>query len=375
MKTMKMMAQITVEQVRAKAASHSLFTAGDAAESVLRLGFVQADPIQAPARAQDLILRQRVTDYKVGDLERLYPRAEIEEDVLHVYGFMPRTTSRLMRPRPFESHLDHEHPELADNILSFVQANGPTSHRDLEQHFGGLRTRGYWGNQAKVTTLMLDLLHYRGNLRVAVRKGNERFYTVAAGPQSPMASEDRLRKLVLLLMQLYAPLSLPGLRDLMSRLSFAAPALGSRRSIIQRMVEQGELDQCEVDGMIYTWPAHTTFTSHDDNEMRLLAPFDPIVYDRARFEHLWGWPYRFEAYTPASKRKWGYYALPMLWRNEVIGWANVRLQDGKLHVTPGFVERRPTERAFSAAYKREVERLEDFLRPRDKTQERHDHDN
>lgn len=352
---------ITIDQIRDKAASHSLFTAGDAVESVMRLGFVQADPIQAPARAQDLILRQRVADYKAGDLERHYPHADIEEDVLHVYGFMPRATSQLMQPRQHASRFDREHPDLAGNILSFVQANGLTSHRDLEEHFGGLRTRGYWGNQAKVTTMMLDLLHYRGSLRVAVRKGNERFYTLANWPAPALACEDRLRKLVLLLMQLYAPLSLPGLRNLVSRLGYGAPDLDGRRSIIKRMVEQGELDQCEVDGMIYTWPAHMTFAPNEDDEVRLLAPFDPVAYDRTRFEHLWGWPYRFEAYTPAAKRKWGYYALPMLWRNRVIGWANVRVDEGKLHVDSGFVDGRPADRAFNAAYKRELEKLEAFL--------------
>ena len=242
-----------------------------------------------------------------------------------------------------------------------MQSNGLTSHRDLEQHFGGLRTRGYWGNQAKVTTLILDHLHYRGSLRVAVRKGNERFYTLASWPRNSFGSEDRLRKLVLLMMQMYAPLSLPSLRNLVSRLGYAVPELEGRRTIIKRMVEQGELDQCEIDGMVYTWPAHMDFESIIDDEVRLLAPFDPIVYDRARFEHVWGWPYRFEAYTPAAKRKWGYYALPMLWRNQVIGWANVRVNDGRLQVEPGFVKRRPTDRAFNAAYKRELERLETFL--------------
>lgn len=356
--------QITLDHIRAKAASHSLFTAGNAADVVTRLGFVQADPIQAPARAQDLILRHRVAGYHAGDLERHYPEAEIDEDFLHVYGFLPRHTLQLMQPRRFESRIDREHPALAGRILSFVAENGLTSHRDLEQHFGGLRTRGYWGNQAKVTTMMLDHLHYRGNLRVAVRKGNERFYTVATWPQTVVAGEDRLRKLVLLLMQLYAPLSLPALRNLVSRLAYAAPDLEGRRTIIRRMVEQGELDQCEIDGVIYTWPAHMSFAPNEDSEVRLLAPFDPIVYDRTRFEHLWGWPYRFEAYTPAAKRQWGYYALPMLWRNHVIGWANVRVNEGRMNVEAGFVDRKPAGRDFNAAYKRELERLEEFLKPR-----------
>ena len=57
--------------------------------------------------------------------------------------------------------------------------------------------------------------------------------------------------------------------------------------------------------------------------VRFLAPFDPVVWDRRRFELFWGWAYRFEAYTPVRKRKLGYYALPLLWRDEVLGWANL----------------------------------------------------
>ena len=60
-----------------------------------------------------------------------------------------------------------------------------------------------------------------------------------------------------------------------------------------------------------------------DDAVRLLAPFDPVVWDRRRFELLWGWAYRFEAYTPAPQRQLGYYALPLLWRDQVIGWGNL----------------------------------------------------
>ncbi len=69
--------------------------------------------------------------------------------------------------------------------------------------------------------------------------------------------------------------------------------------------------------------------------MRLLAPFDPVVWDRRRFELLWGWAYRFEAYTPAPKRIRGYYAMPLLWRDQVIGWGNLAVQDGALQTELG----------------------------------------
>jgi uncharacterized protein YcaQ len=96
--------------------------------------------------------------------------------------------------------------------------------------------------------------------------------------------------------------------------------------------------------------------------VRLLAPFDPIVWDRRRFELLWGWAYRFEAYTPAPRRKLGYYALPLLWRDRVIGWANVTASDGRIKSDFGYVSgRAPRESAFRDALHAELGRMRRFL--------------
>ena len=98
--------------------------------------------------------------------------------------------------------------------------------------------------------------------------------------------------------------------------------------------------------------------------VRLLAPFDPVVWDRRKFELLWGWAYRFEAYTPVSKRKLGYYALPLLWRDRVIGWANLALTNGKLHADVGYVSGGPPrERMFQQELDVELDRMRVFLKP------------
>jgi uncharacterized protein YcaQ len=94
----------------------------------------------------------------------------------------------------------------------------------------------------------------------------------------------------------------------------------------------------------------------------MLSPFDPVVWDRRRFELLWGWAYRFEAYTPVPKRKLGYYALPLLWRDRVIGWANVSVPRGELRAELGFVESwRPSDRGFKRELERELDRMRRFL--------------
>jgi uncharacterized protein len=89
--------------------------------------------------------------------------------------------------------------------------------------------------------------------------------------------------------------------------------------------------------------------------VRLLAPFDPVVWDRRRFELLWGWAYCFEAYTPAAKRIRGYYALPCLalplaFRDQVIGWGNLGVKDDRLQTKLGSAAGQvPKEKASRAA--------------------------
>jgi uncharacterized protein len=96
--------------------------------------------------------------------------------------------------------------------------------------------------------------------------------------------------------------------------------------------------------------------------VRLLAPFDPVVWDRRRFEHLWGWAYRFEAYTPAAKRVRGYYALPLLWHEQVIGWANVLVKDGAMATDLGYVSGKPPRVAgYKQALENELADMRQFL--------------
>src|SRR4030095_12945811 len=90
---------ITLDHLRRFAVARSLFKPTTLKCALDRLGFVQADPIRAPARAQDLILRHRVKNYHAGDLERVYPKLDVEEDFFVVYGFVTRRRQALMPPR------------------------------------------------------------------------------------------------------------------------------------------------------------------------------------------------------------------------------------------------------------------------------------
>ena len=128
---------------------------------------------------------------------------------------------------------------------------------------------------------------------------------------------------------------------------------------------QGEarLAHAPVEGVHWYWPPAESAGGVDSPDaVRLLAPFDPVVWDRRRFELLWGWAYRFEAYTPAAKRKLGYYALPLLWRDRVIGWANVSAAGGAVQARFGYATGRPPrDRGYATALEAELEAMRAFL--------------
>lgn len=355
---------LALPTLRALAMAHACPPPTTLAAAVARLGIVQADPIQAPARAQDLILRHRVAGYRVGDLERAYPALGLEEDYLHCYGFMPAAVRALLHPRAGEWAVALAQQDLAGGILAHIRAHGETHHRDLPASFSAARARNPWGGTSKASTRALDALHYHGLLRVARRQGNDRYFTAAPPREPALTPAERAERLVLLLARLYSPMTARRLSALGAGLCRHLPP-GSHRTALAALQARDELVLAQVDGQPYYLPAalatRAAAPPAAPRTVRLLAPFDPLVWERARFEHLWGWPYRFEAYTPAAKRQWGYYTHPLLWGDQIIGCATLQVVDGRLQAEPVFVAPRPRERAFRQALEAELAHFATFL--------------
>jgi uncharacterized protein YcaQ len=235
----------------------------------------------------------------------------------------------------------------------------------VDAHFDHGTVTNYWGGSSNATTHLLEEMHYRGLLRVARREGGIRTYALAppvSPPLTPKARRDRVDALVDLVVHAYAPLSRRGLALVVGRLRYAVPQW--RRELAGALLRsRRRLSHAHVDGLDWYWPAGEPLISRSTSDtVRLLAPFDPIVWDRSRFERLWGWTYRFEAYTPTSKRRFGYYALPLLWRDRVIGWGNVSVRQGELHAAIGFAGgSRPDDAAFARELDLELDRMRAFL--------------
>lgn len=355
----------TLDHLRRYAVARSLY-ATTLPKAIERLGFVQADPIRAPARAQDLTLRHRVNGYRAGDLEHRYTQLAIEEDFFINYGFLPRSTQRLLHPRVARTVWSTKRWATAHAVLDFVRERGAVHPRDVDAHFQHGKARNWFGGSSNASTQLLDGMHYRGLVRIARRAGGVRVYAAAdwhlgAKPDNVAAAMDAL---VDVTVAKYAPLTGPSLRSLASRLRLAVPHWANERVAAYHRAT-ARLPSAKIDGQHWYWPIGESPASrrHEpDDRVRLLAPFDPIVWDRQRFEQLWGWAYRFEAYVPAPKRVRGYYALPLLWRDRVIGWANATVEGERLVVQPGYVSgRAPRDAGLRAALRDEAARMASFL--------------
>jgi len=237
--------------------------------------------------------------------------------------------------------------------------------REVDEHFSHGKIRNYWGGTSNASTQLLAAMHYRGMLRVMRRDGGVRIYAAHEHGPEPADATERLTRIDALVdaaVQVYAPLPSACLADLVRRLRFAVPQWrGELPSALKRAKQR--LAQTRVDGIDWYWPADEgPARSEVRDAVRLLTPFDPVVWDRDRLELLWNWVYRFEAYTPVPKRKLGYYALPMLWRDRVIGWANLSAQDGTLRSEFGYIESRmPRDRAFKIELEAEFHRVRAFM--------------
>ena len=358
-------AGLTLDDLRHFAVERSLFDASSLQDAIDRFGFVQADPIRAPARAQDLILRLRVPAYQAGDLERHYPALDVEEDVFINYGVVSRRVAGLMHPRNLVSSWSRAQRRKSDDLLAFVRERGDAHPRAVDTHFSHGRVTNYWGGSSSATTHLLEHMHYAGLLRVSRRDQGVRIYgerAVSAALRDRAGRITTIDALVDVLVGIYAPVPARSLGMLVSRLRYAVPQLSREiRPALARA--KARLARAHVAGHEWYWPAEERPAHATSNaQVRLLAPFDPIVWDRQRFALLWGWEYRFEAYTPIAKRKLGYYALPMLWRDQVVGWANASVNDGQLLVDTGYVQgRRPRDRGFAGALELELQRFREFL--------------
>src|ERR1043166_2923187 len=242
-KATQTMATLTLDELRRQAAHVTTHAPRALARALAQIEFIQSDPIRSPARAQDLILRHRVADYRVGDLERHYSSLAAEEDYLYAYGFMPRRIRKLLYPR-----FDRTRPGerfvptgLAADVLAFVREPGPTHPAVLATQFGRTQAVNGWGGLSTASTRMLQQLHYHGLLRVQRRERGVRVYEAAVVAEE-LDPTRRLRELILLVTRVLAPVPEVTLRAALARFAHVAPQARIRAGTIDELLTAGPLE-------------------------------------------------------------------------------------------------------------------------------------
>ncbi|MEO1524494.1 MAG: crosslink repair DNA glycosylase YcaQ family protein [Planctomycetota bacterium] len=349
--------RLNLNEFRRRVVAGSFPEFSSLADAVCGLQFIQADPIRAPARAQDLILRQRVASYMAGELEERFPKLDAEEGYLFAYGFATPDVWRALRHRP-RAKLK----KLERDVLDAVDELGEVHPRDLGERFGRESVQNYWGGKSQKTKRVLEDLHHHGYLRVSRREKGIRIYQVPSEQREPTASpKERYAHLLNTTVRVFGPVTAAFLVSELRSQNHLVKSRRERLAVVESLVQDGTLSEVRVGQETYLWEPNQWESGEVPDRVRILAPFDPLVRDRNRFSHLWNWDYRFEAYVPASKRQRGYYAMPVLFRDQVIGWANATVCDECLQVKIGYVKQPPRAKRFRQQLEAEIESMALFL--------------
>ncbi len=373
-----------MEITKAQAANFLLARAGfdserTSAQVIEDLSCLQVDPINVVARSHELILFSRVRGFRKQDLySSLYKDRQLFEYWLQMYSIIPisalpyfkalqKTTDyrQIYADRSMYSSYRQEHKADLEALLEFIEANGPTAARDIK-HLGKGRA---------VHCALLEFLWNTGEIQISHRISNIKYYdlTDRVVPAEVLATDVAAEEIYPFLLSSYfkyyglvRPTWLnrsgrdrsKGLRQEFNRQLKAG-------EIVEIRIKGGDskikyyLRQSDLEMFAESSPRTVTVLA---GKLKILSPLDPLVLDRQLLLDVFGIFYRWEAYTPPTKRKYGFYNMPILFGDEIIGQidlAKSKHKDAlKLSVNGIFLNQ--TSKAIDDALRQELHRLERF---------------
>jgi len=340
-------------------------TRGDIEATIRALSCVQLDSITAVERSHRITLGSRVGAYPRETVSGLLASGRIFEYWAHEACLIPVEEWPLFRPvmrnhHPWRGDVIGEHPQLADEVRAAVRERGPIASRDFDGKGGG----GMWN--WKPAKIMLEALWNSGEVVIAGRvSGFQRLYDVAERviPREVLDAPEpneatRLRELTVRAVRARGALTESGIVEhwrLKGGVARIRPTVDSLvgDGLLERLrVEDGDADVLAPAGVDLDPPRPTVTT--------LLSPFDNLLWDRPFARRIFGFDHLIEVYKPSPERRYGYYVLPLLWRDRIVGRADLKSErrDGTLVVRAfhreGGVRR---SAALDDAFERALDRL------------------
>jgi uncharacterized protein YcaQ len=323
-------------------------TGGPAAvlEVVRRLGSIQLDPLAVAGRNHDLVLHARVAGYDPAWCDELNERREVLEAYNKGLSLVPasefpwfRGTFAVTARRTLA-----ENAEVAERVLDRIRAEGPLSSSDFEREHGP--TIDWFGLPTNAVRAVLEAANVTGVLGLAQREGNRRLYDLLERllPAELLARdvplEEQLRHKPLSRYRAHGLVGASPGADILGGLGYARPdprlpGYPGRNALRDGLIEAGELVPVDVEGV-----RGKRFVLRDEVELlaappepppsvAFLPPFDPLIWDRVLLGSLFGFDYVWELFVPPEKRRWGWYVLPIVFRNRFVGRIEPRIdRDG-----------------------------------------------
>lgn len=324
-------------------------TKADVLAAIRRMGVLQIDTISVVARSPYFVLWSRLGDYDPAWLEQLLAEGRLFEYWAHEACFIPIEDYGLYRHRMIDAgslgwkagaSWARAQPGHVEQVLDHIRANGPVRAADFERLSGdsGGKAGGWW--EWKPEKRSLEVLFTSGRLMIARRQNFHRVYDLAERvlpdwDDSRMPPFEAVQREFVL--RAVRALGLARAAWVPDYHRTRAPHLDPHR-----LADEGLLLRARVDGWsapVFVHPEHAGLLERaaagalTATATSLLSPFDPIVWDRRRALELFGFDYRLECYTPAEKRRYGYFTLPILRRGALVGRV-----DAKAHRKSGVFE-------------------------------------
>lgn len=340
-------------------------------EAIQHLGYIQIDTISVVERAHHHVLWNRVPHYRTRYIDRLVRDRSIFEYWAHAAAYLPIEDFRFCLPRMRvmamgQGHWYERNPELMHEILARVRAEGPLRAKDFESHRGESGGMWEWGPVKQ----SIEHLFMEGELLVTRRDRFQKIFdlTERVLPAGVDTSAPTQGEYARFLINRY--LKAHGIGRVVE-FGYLRRGMGEAvRAALNEMLEAGEVVSLKVGKLKEEYFALRNFSNNLSqrlarSRLKILSPFDNLMIQRKRVQQLFDFDYQLECYLPESKRKDGYFCLPILWqgrlvarmdakadrRNQVLTVLNLKLEDGMRELE-----------AFSRQLGRELERFMKFNR-------------